>query len=65
MEYRTCNGCEHILRENAGKGNEFLICNLGKFDRACRPVMERVKKGREATTPIPVWCKLGLGKIRG
>ena len=60
---KTCEGCHFLGVEPAGKGYDFLLCNLGKFDRP-KGVFEHAKKERDGrpSVDIPAWCKLGKGK---
>ena len=57
----SCEGCEHMQREDAGRGFDFCICELGKYEKIPRPVVERVPKGYDPSGPIPSWCKMGRG----
>lgn len=61
----SCEGCGYMQREDAGRGFEFCICTLGKFDYAHRPVFDRVLRGHKSLGPIPAWCKLGKGQKYG
>lgn len=59
---KTCNGCDALVMEDAGKGYVFFICTLGKFDRAGRPVIEHAKIGQDRPgVQVPAWCKKGIG----
>lgn len=57
----SCEGCGHMQREDAGRGFDFCICELGKYENIPRPVVERVPKGYDPSGPIPSWCKMGRG----
>ena len=59
---QTCKGCDALVMEDAGRGCVFFICTLGKFDRACRPVIEHAKIGQDRPcVQVPAWCKKGNG----
>ncbi len=62
---KSCEGCEHLQRENAFRGFDFCICSLGKFGKIPRPVVERVRAGDAPTGPIPAWCMKGCGVRQG
>lgn len=57
----SCEGCGHMRREDAGKGFDFCICELGKFEHIPHPVVERVRHGGALSGPVPAWCKMGRG----
>lgn len=60
---KTCEGCPFLGAEYAGRGYDFILCNLGKFDRP-KGVFEHApaEQGGRPSAPIPAWCKLGKGK---
>lgn len=60
---KTCEGCPHLMTEPAGKGYDFALCLLGKFERP-RGVFELIPEDRDGrpSVQIPAWCKLGKGK---
>lgn len=62
MNHPTCEGCENLRVEPAGKGHVFFICSLGKSEWSSRPVFDYVPESVIApTVPIPAWCRLGKG----
>ena len=68
--YQTCDGCEHLCTEDAGKKDgkayTFFLCRLGKFERCTRPVLDYVPTSYgKLTVPIPAWCKKGIGYVLG
>lgn len=60
---KTCEGCPYLGVEYAGRGHDFLLCNMGKYDYPkgvfeCAPA----EQAGRPSVPIPAWCKLGKGK---
>ena len=54
---RSCEGCEHVSVEPAGKGYVFVICGLGKFDRERAAVDVVPEEFGRTSVPVPAWCK--------
>ena len=55
---KTCEGCRHLCREDAGRDRELFICNKPDFAGWPRRIIEDTVAGFPfPTAPVPAWCR--------